>query len=595
MQRDRFGLTSEFFAAMIIGPQSMVPSTISCQEFRNSIGIEPSLQIQKAKGMVYLAYSSQEEDRQAHNKDIMVFVIGEVDGKTGWKAAQAISDLYGKEGISALSNLDGSFAFVLIDQPADLIAFVTDRMNSRKLLCSEHNGQCWISSTLSYHPIGRKRIDLVGLGYYLANGAVYNGHTLFEGVSVLDRASIYTVTPTGLHKRRYWSYEFTNRLSGVPEQELSNHLEELLVDGVRKSLGDETELHLSLSGGHDSRAILGILHSRLGVRNLHCFSYALGRPRPGTDPYVAVETAKSLGLDCEIVQSYAGDLPEVILKNAALGQGVAPFCDEMDAWMSLSSEISDSPRRVLFVGEHCFGYINCHLESFRDALSVTRIQGMDQIAWMARRLPENLYELMKAGIDEDFETIRKRCPPSGYLNDTKDFLFLDQRLCHVMLPWRERICGHFFQVRFPFLSRDLLDFMKDVPSEWRLGKRLYKNSIKRMFPGIYRIPLATRAGYVPDWIAEFRIHRKAISDLIVDGPSRLDDLIPPDIILFLLVELTGWRCLIPSLRTLPGKAILRTMKGKRAGNWLLRRFPVVDLKNLLKRLLTVRQFLSFSP
>jgi hypothetical protein len=226
---------------------------------------------------------------------------------------------------------------------------------------------------------------------------------------------------------------------------------------------------------------------------------------------------------------------------------------------------------------------------------VARIQGMDQLGWLKDRLAPRIFSELKEAVDADLQEIRKRCPPARDLHDTKDFLFLDQRLCHVMLPWRERICGHFFQVRFPFLSKDLLDFMKDVPSEWRRGKRLYRNTIRRMFPGIYRIPLATRAGYVPDWSAEFRMHRTSIAHLILGGPSRLDELIPPDIILSLLVELTGWRCLIPFLRTLPGKAILRTLKGRRVGNWLLQRFPVVDLKNLLKRLLTVRHFLSFSP
>jgi asparagine synthase (glutamine-hydrolysing) len=583
------------FVAMVATKAEAESEKQYVSEFIHKAAVEPRVTTLVGDHALCIFYDSSVSFATDEQQGIASLVLGEIYGEGGWRDAEWLTAAYIQKGLGCIDTVDGAFTVLFIDRMKGLIAFATDRFNARKAFYSRSNGCMWFSNSLLRHPVKDRRIDPAGLGYVLANGAIYNGHTLFDGVSSLDRASIHTVTSTGLDKRIYWNFEFTNGLSGSPESTLSSRLEELLVNGVKRSLGEAEEIYLSLSGGHDSRAILGILRNRLGIEDLHCFSYALGSPQPGSDPYVAVKTSAALGLQCEIIPSYAGDLPSVIRRNAILGQGITPFCDEMDAWATVSQRAPLGAQAILLVGEHCMGYLDCHLDSYEDVLTVTRIQDMDQLRSLNGRLPSDLLLSMKEAVEKDLLEMEERCPATADLHETKDFLFLDQRLCHVMLPWRERICGNFFRVRFPFLSKEILDFMKDLPSEWRRGKLLYKKTIRRMFPDIYRIPKATRAGYVPNWRVEFCKHKRAVADLVTNEPSRLDAVIPPDAILSLLEELTSWRSMIPFLKTLPGKAVLRTMKGSSTGNLLLLQFPVVDLKNVLKRILTIRRFLSQFP
>jgi len=544
--------------------------------------------------MIYLVSSSSTQIAVDHNNQVTLILHGEIYS-TNDNQAEFLLKQFIKRGIGFSKDINGSFAVLLIDKRNDTVALITDRINTRKVFCSKYKEGYWLSTSLYLHPTADVDLDPVGIACYLANGVVHNNRTLFDGVQTLERASVHILTQDGFHATRYWSYEFTKPHSSINEKELRAELSELLVESVKIRLKDNPKVFLSLSAGYDSTGILGIVGSKL--KDVNCFSYAHGEPASNSDEYAAREMASYFGFNHKIVESYKGNILNVIKHNANLGHGRAHLCDEVDAWIEMASDFSLTTPSVLFVGDECFGWTDCELNCIIDVLNSVAIYDFNRLSWFQNMLPKGTYDMLCNGLKEDMLQILKRCPTTRDRHDSKDFLYLDQRLNNVILPWREFFAGQFVVVRNPFLDNSILDFMKKIPSHLRCGKRLYKATITEMFPDLFQIERATTASYVPNWGEEFSSQRSAIEAAISSQDSKLDRIIPPEVILRLLGgSRTGGDNRF-SPKKLARKLARRLLKGTFMAEKILSRFhntskKQIDRTAFLKRILVIRLFLS---
>jgi hypothetical protein len=88
-----------------------------------------------------------------------------------------------------------------------------------------------------------------------------------------------------------------------------------------------------------------------------------------------------------------------------------------------------------------------------------------------------------------------------------------------------------------FLGNAVVDRMLSLPIELREMKVLCRQALAEEFPGLFAIPTSAGGWNAPDWAREIRDHAGAIRELL-DSPSRLDELIPPEAIVRLLE--TDW-------------------------------------------------------
>jgi hypothetical protein len=141
-----------------------------------------------------------------------------------------------------------------------------------------------------------------------------------------------------------------------------------------------------------------------------------------------------------------------------------------------------------------------------------------------------------------------RYPAYEDLHDLKDHLYLDQRIAHLIMPWRQYIAGRLLPVRNPLLDRDVLDAVAALPSRWRRGKRLFRQTVTAMFPTLFEIPRARRGNYGIALSSEFARHADRIRRHIHAGGSPLDDLVAPDVALAVLEAIVEDAGRTPSLR-----------------------------------------------
>jgi len=291
------------------------------------------------------------------------------------------------------------------------------------------------------------------------------------------------------------------------------------------------------------------------------------------------------------VDSFAGDLMGLIRRNALEGEGRANFCDELDAWQTIRGEMGDDG--VLFVGDECFGWSNCLLRSVPDVLASLPILSSDVLCRY-----RDCVDMTKLGEDYDREIVElAEAARNPDWHKTKDFLYLDQRLGSLILPWRELVSDGRIPLRNVLLDRRILDFVAHLPSSLRRGKKLYKETVRMMFPELFR----TKRAFMPGrraanfWVETIKVQWEQIQEESMGGRSLLDE----------------WLAL-PKCRFLPQISVRQRASfkrevvkfGKKPLNVILRWMPEskgffpprarksVDPLTLFVRIATLRQYLK---
>ncbi len=467
---------------------------------------------------------------QDEARETDVIVHGELyDGST----LPGLIDSYHAVGPSFVEACNGSFSILLVDRRGDRVVLATDRMGSKPLHMSRVAGRTYVSSKLGHLVTSGSTMDRAGVAWYLSNGVVHTDRTILEGVSRLPCASHCVVSDGSPRVTRYWSHELTGEDARSFEQ-LRGDLADLLVSCVQKRLGGEDDTHLSLSAGYDSRGILGLLCHAGRRGSLKTFSYAAEEGIADSDAAIAGRLADACGVPHRLLLSYDGDLDDAIERNARWGDGSANFCDEALVWEQLVSEHA-ARRPRMFLGDTVLVDYDAETVDFQDVLHVCGLREFAGLAWIQGLLPRGQYRDLRDAQAADLADLERLMAEVGDLLDMRYILYLDQRVCHVHLPWREDYAARGFAVQEPLLDNELLDFSRRLPiGVRRYQQRLYVAAATLVAPEVFTAPTASVSGCVIDW--RDQLYRRAAS---LAAPrlhagssyaSPLDDIIDPSVV-----------------------------------------------------------------
>lgn len=118
-----------------------------------------------------------------------------------------------------------------------------------------------------------------------------------------------------------------------------------------------------------------------------------------------------------------------------------------------------------------------------------------------------------------------------------------------------------------------------------------------MFPGLFKFPVAKTNWNVPDWGYELAIKNDEIKSFVLSESSKLDEIIPPDLILQLLIKNNAQKHTKTSLKKSLRRVARTILKGTNIGKAMKiysmsvsKRQIKYDL--LLRRILVMRSFLE---
>src|SRR6185503_16636759 len=141
------------------------------------------------------------------------------------------------------------------------------------------------------------------------------------------------------------------------------------------------------------------------------------------------------------------------------------YCSELGAWPRMAPRFASVKRPAVFVGDECLGWRNYRLADYRDVFASLQIYDVEVLSWLWPLLPNQSQSKFADGLEEDLEVLRAVAQEQthGDLHNAKDYLYLDQRLSNLILPWREAVIPDGVAVRSPLLDNDVLDLMMRVP------------------------------------------------------------------------------------------------------------------------------------
>ncbi len=411
---------------------------------------------------------------------------------------QAVLALYEQQGDQFPCQLNGAFVIGIYDKRSNRILIVNDRFGLYPLFYTNHAGRLIFApemkAILCDESFPRK-IDLTGLAQYVRFQHLLGERTFFEDIHFLSGASVltYDISTGSCSVRCYWSYDEIPYRPKVQFEELVEETGRLFRRAIKRLSSDSHRLGVYLSGGLDSRSILGMIDRR-PVASL---TYGT---RDCRDVYYAERIAKAVGSDHHWM-----DLP-----NAKWVEQYADFhvdiTEGYHSWIHAHG-ISTLARAREIMDVNLTGWGGGMLKGPPRNLPPLQIHIVDNMALIARVFYEfnqrytwpSLTEAEERLLYPDsfrkqmdglaFDSFRAEISPYlNYRTDVRGEYFYvdnhDRRLTQNFVTFTR---SH-VEVRMPFYDYDLFDFIHSVPTQLRANQKLYRHMIQRELPELAYIP-----------------------------------------------------------------------------------------------------------
>lgn len=400
-------------------------------------------------------------------------------------------------------SLRGTFALALYDCRQQALHLVSDHFGMCPLYYHEsENGFGFGAEVKSLLPLlDRVEPDWSGWADFFYLGHMLETNTLIKGVRSLGAGEHLQIRSSGIKRRKY--YDFT-KIGVMDHAAIST---EILVDrlysAARRCVAGGQQNTLLLSGGFDSRLLLGVLCD-LGIRP-RLVSLRHADEHRGLDGALALEYARSLGRDCEL-RDTRGEL------------------DRADQWRR-AYRILDGmvPNRNLFIMQ-VYAELDRQMGTVWDGLPLDMALGayhgygssaeanLKRMAAMRERLRPALRAILEPeafqALDRDFNDRLNAAHAAIPATVNQFVLFLLQSRT------RNRIAVNPYKLYdarvscvTPATDVDFLSYILSVPADIKTRNKFYMKMLGRHFPSLLKVPFCSSGNVFRGWANPMLIQR----------------------------------------------------------------------------------------
>jgi asparagine synthase (glutamine-hydrolysing) len=450
-------------------------------------------------------FNSKAQPLWSPDRGIAVVMAGEAEPVAGdqpalaaWSDPAYILDAYARDGDSFARNLKGAFVVALWHAARRLLLIANDRFGLYPLYISRRPGTFVCAPEMKAvlaDPSLTRHLDLTALAEYVRFQHLLGQRTFFQEVELLAPATIVRVDTVTAECsiETYWTPADLRYRPNVTFTEAVEEAGALLRRAVRRMSGDGLRPGVHLSGGLDSRTILGLVERR-PVASL-TFGHAECR-----DVWYARRIAQAVGSqhhwhplrDGRWVRDHVDlhlDLTEGFHSwihahgISALSEARAMMDVNLTGWDGgtiMGHDDSIEPLQTRAVDGNA---LVTHLfELFTRRYTWPSVSEAEELCLY----PEALGREMRGRAFDSFRQQMSRY--LAYRGDIRGELFLMYNHClRLTHPHLVTQRSH-FEVRFPFFDYDLVDFLFSLPAELRGHQVLYRAIIQRELPHLARIP-----------------------------------------------------------------------------------------------------------
>lgn len=177
--------------------------------------------------------------------------------QTDHSDTEVILRAYELWGIDCLNKLYGMFAIAIWDENINELFLIRDRIGIKPLYWSSHNGRLTFASeikALLEDPSQNRQVDNESFQNYFTHICTPGNKTLFKGIFKLQPGTYLKVNKLSGEIKTFEWYEMLTNVTktSLKENEIYEHLLEILTDAVQIRKVSDVPVGVFLSGGVDS-------------------------------------------------------------------------------------------------------------------------------------------------------------------------------------------------------------------------------------------------------------------------------------------------------------------------------------------------------
>lgn len=424
--------------------------------------------------------------------------VGQIIPQAGDSDEELALALYERFGPDFACQLNGAFIIAIWDKLRHQLLITNDRFGLYPLFYAYRHGRLIFAPEMKGVLCDQtfpKKLDLTALGQYMRFQHLLGERTFFEDIQLLPNASvlIYDLAEATCRITPYWSFAQIPYRPQVTFGEAVEEAGRLLRQAVQRLTGDTYRPGVFLSGGLDSRSILGLTTRRPIV------SLTYGRS-DCRDVYYAERIARAAGSD-----HHWFDLPDGqwVTEQAAFH---LELTEGYHSWIHAHG-MSILPQARQLMEVNLTGWDGGTVMGHNDSIEPLQLQAVDESALLTRLFCLFNQNYTWPSLTEAEENLLY-CPATGKYLQRRAFDSFQVELSPY-LALRPDVRGEYFyirnhcsrlthnfitftrshiEVRFPFFDYDLFDFLYSLPAPVRGHKTLYRALIQHEMPRLASIP-----------------------------------------------------------------------------------------------------------
>jgi asparagine synthase (glutamine-hydrolysing) len=416
--------------------------------------------------------------------------------------AEFVLRLYEAYGEEFAVQLNGAFSVAIWDGRFRKLIIANDRLGLHPLYYAHHQGDFLFASgirALLTDSRLQRQVDPVAVAQLLTFDHMLNDRTLLAAVKILPPASLLTFQEGQLAIRTYWTMRYAEHYRPISEEAYLEELLHYLRQAARRQAAGKEPAAILLSGGLDSRILLGLLTENGLSERLSTYTFGI----PGChDGRFAQEIANRSNVTHQFFELEPDYLISTAEKAVRLTDGMQN-CVHMHALATLDHGAKEAQIFYKgFLGDAMMGYSVKRLfwANYNPADQIQRYfqthveQGiiLFEPAEHEQLFTEQFRSQFTTGILDEYETALMGSG-AALMADKRSYFDLRQRNIRMILHGVELVRSRGV-VRLPFCDNDLLDFSLDLPPGLRFERYLIKRVLIDAFPELAKVPY-TGSGY----------------------------------------------------------------------------------------------------
>jgi hypothetical protein len=418
--------------------------------------------------------------------------------QTASQTANALLQLYRRKGAEALAALNGRYVACVWNLTSKTLELMNDILGYRPTFLWREAGSFAFSSSvwaLAVHTAFRKQIDPRGLVDLLLLGHQQGNRTLFEDVELLRPGGVTRVRDGRVEFQSVRNLLFSDDRWHWSVGHVAEEMYRLLEQSIQRYIHDGMAVQLPLSGGLDSRVLLGFLCQR-PVKVYAVTQYPRGfLPEDvASEARYARRAARAAGVEHKVVPYRHNVFDTYRERCVAISGGMydthtcrflslldaAPFGHIPTVTAHLGGELTSRFQ----IAETQFSSTEEHFRLALGQLNYFPLAPATVTAMTRATLGDGLVE---QALDECTALMASHKGPFFHQHFVWDLMLRRRRYISYMLHFIDQ----FSDTIAPFYDRDFVDFICSLPFAAIEEQRAYCAMQRQHFPLLSRIPNTT--------------------------------------------------------------------------------------------------------